>query len=46
MTPSQARENPEQALPMVLHNFELAQKASERSAEKRKKAEQAGRKAA
>lgn len=46
MTPSQARENPKQALPMVLHNFELAQKASERSAEKRKKAEQAGRKAA
>ena len=46
MTPAQARANPDLARPAILRAFDVAKKTSEREAEKRRRAEEAGRRAA
>ena len=46
LTPAQARANPELAKPAALRAFEAARKSSERAAERRRVAEEEGRKAA
>lgn len=46
MTPAQARANPDLARPVILRAFAVAKKTSEREAEKRRRAEEAGRRAA
>ena len=46
MTPAQARANPDLARPAILRAFAVAKKTSEREAEKRRRAEEAGRRAA